>query len=383
MINDKEIKFVITTYNGLESILARELTAMGALKVKAGNREVTCIGDVGFMYKVNFALRTALSVRIEVKRFKYKNVIELYESVNEINWTNYINADETFCVNLNSDYDLSVTNANVITDLEKVITEQFITLNSAPPSVEKNNPALEIAIEIYDDKCRIIINTSGESLAERGYINSNNADQLDNVMAVGLVLLSGWEPHTPLVDFVCGSAVIPIEAALYAAKIPPGTFRKQFAFERWKNFNAELFEVIRDKQLSRIADNPVRIFASDSDPDVVENAKQNIIAAGVDDMITVSCCELKDVDRPAANGTIILSPAINKIENTDAIEFYYAEIGKCLKNNFTGYKTWLCTDGNPYAGRIGLRYSHKIELDHQTNYCWFFKYNLFADEKKG
>jgi putative N6-adenine-specific DNA methylase len=374
--------FVITTYAGLEEVLAKELLQLGAKSIEIHTRAVSCQGDLGFMYKANFSLRCALRVLNRVKEFTFNDGNDLYEHVKEIDWEQYMNVSQTFAVHCTLSSDKFDNNLFPALKAKDAIADYFRAKNGSRPDVDKDDPDLDVQLFIHDDTCRLFINSSGESLHKRGYRSDADKAPLSEVLAAGLVILSEWIPLQPMVDFMCGSGTILTEAALYAAKIPPGVFRKRFSFEKWINFNSELYTTIKESQIARISDTDIRIYGSDLNRYVVAKAKNNIEAAGVEDMVTIQTADFRQFERPQNNGTIIINPPYGEKLEVDDITKLYEEIGDHLKKNYAGYKAWIFTGSPEGARSIGLRASKKIKLFNGPIECRFLKFDLFEGSKK-
>lgn len=381
-MEEQDYKIVVSTYSGLEEVLSSELLKLGAKNIEAHNRAVTCSGDKGFIYKANFSLRTALRVMIMIGEFKIRDGNDIYENVLKVEWEQYMRRDQTFAVRCILSSDLFDNNLFPALKAKDAVADYFRKKYNARPDVNREDPDLDIWLFINGNSCTLMLNTSGESLHKRGYRREVDRAPLSEVLAAGMVMISGWEPHTVLVDFMCGSGTIPIEAALYAAKIPPGTFRKKFGFEKWINFDQELFNLIRDKQIERITDLPVRIYGNELNKFVLKKAIENCESAGVEDMVKLSSGDFRDFPRPEPDGTIIINPPYGeKLSEQDVISLY-KDIGDKFKQSYAGYKAWILT-GNPDGAKaVGLRASRKIKLFNGAIECRFLRYELFSGSKK-
>jgi len=377
---DSETKFVISTYGGLEDVLAKELKQLGARDVRSNWRSVSCTGDLGFMYKANFCLRTAINVLPQISEFNLKNIDDLKNNLDLIDWNKYLSIDHSFNVKCTSTSELFDNPEVQILQLKNLIKEFFQNKTGQHPSVNDENPDVEIHVFLGINGS-VLLNSSGISLSNRGYLENKNNVTLDSIIAAGLVILSGWEPHQPLIDFMCGSGTIPIEAALWAARIPPGAFRKQYSFEKWQGFDLELFNVIRNKQIERILNNPIRVFANDNDKEKLDVAIQNIANAGVDDMITVSNVDFKEFERPERNGFILINPPHGDKDDDGDNRDFFKNIGDCFKQKYVGYKAFIFT-GNPETGKsIGLKAKQRIKLFHGSKEYRLLGYDLFEGSK--
>ena len=375
---DLETKFVIPTHGGLEDVLAKELKQLGARDVQSNWRSVSCIGDAGFMYKANFCLRTGLFVFAQISEFALSHQDDLPKNLELIDWNKYLNTGQSFNVKCTSTSELFDNPLSVIDSTKKIISSFFLTKFNYSIVESDIHPDVEIHISL-NSKCEVLLNSTGESLASRGYKVSCQHESLDASMAAGLVMLSGWESHQPLIDFMCDTGTIPIEAALWAARIPPGAFRKQYSFEKWNGFDLELFNTIRDKQIERILNNPIRVFANDNDQYKIEIAIQNISNAGVEDMITVTNIDFKNFDRPERNGVILINPPFGS--NDDESNDFFKSIGDCFKQRYAGYKAYIFTS-NPETGKsIGLKAKQRIKLFQGNAECRLLGYELFEGSR--
>lgn len=382
MLLKTDLRIVVSTYAGLEELLASELRQLGGRDVEIHTRAVSCVGDKGFMYKVNFCSRLALRVMISLTAFNIKDGDDLYNQVAEIDWTEFMKVSQTFAVRCTLNSELFDTNLYPALKVKDAIADSFRKNGGKRPDVEKENPDLEVMVFINRDRCTILLNSSGASLHRRGYRAEVDKAPLSEVLAAGIIMLSGWEPHKPLVDFMCGSGTIPIEAALMAANIPPGAFRKQFAFEKWPDFDEALYKTIREKQIERINDNPVRIYGNEINRFVIEKAEENVRNAGVEDMVQLSVGDFNNFERPQGNGVVIINPPYGEKLQPEDLEALYKSIGDRFKKHYAGYKAWIFTGSPEGAKAVGLRSNRKIKLFNGPIECRLLGYELFEGSKK-
>ncbi|HQK98039.1 MAG TPA: THUMP domain-containing protein [Bacteroidia bacterium] len=380
MLLKTDLRIVVSTYAGLEELLAKELRQLGGRDVEIHTRAVSCVGDKGFMYKVNFCSRLALRVMVSLTSFNIKDGDDLYREVAAIDWTEFMKVSQTFAVRCTLNSELFDTNLYPALKVKDAIADSFRSNGGKRPDVEKENPDLEVMVFINRDRCTILLNSSGESLHRRGYRAEVDKAPLSEVLAAGIIMLSGWEPHKPLVDFMCGSGTIPIEAALMAANIPPGTFRKQFAFEKWPDFDEALYKTIREKQIERINDNPVRIYGNEINRFVIAKAEENVRNAGVEDMVQLSLGDFNDFERPSGNGVVIINPPYGEKLQPEDLEALYKSIGDRFKKHYAGYKAWIFTGSPEGAKAVGLRSNRKIKLFNGPIECRLLGYELFEVE---
>lgn len=376
-----DLQLVISTYAGLEDVLADEIRVLGGRDIDIHTRAVSCVGDKGFVYKANFSLRTALRVMIKISDFQVNNGDDVYNGVMQTDWSQYMQVDQTMAVRciLNS----GVFDNNLFPALKAkdAIADQFRNAVGKRPDVDRVNPHLEVILFINKETGQVLINSSGASLHQRGYRKEVDKAPLSEVLAAGILMLSGWEPHIPLVDFMCGSGTIPIEAALMAAKVPPGTFRESFAFERWPDFDPELYKLIREKQMDRITDTDVKIFGNELNKWVLEKAKANVEAAGVEDMVSLHLGDFHDFKHNLTRGVVIINPPYGEKLVVEELEKLYADIGTHLKHHYTGFKAWIFTGSPEGAKAIGLRPNRRIKLFNGPIECRLLGFELFEGKK--
>jgi len=380
-MEETPLELVVSTYAGLEEVLAAELKALGARDVEWHTRAVSCVGDKGFMYKANFSLRTALRVMVKIASFEIQSDKDLYNGVQTVDWSTYMQVDQTFAVRCILNSRLFETNLYPALKVKDAIADQFRYQSGKRPDVGKLDPDLEVVVFISGNQCQLLLNSSGASLHLRGYRQDVDKAPLSEVLAAGIVMLSGWEPHIPLIDFMCGSGTIPIEAALIAARIPPGTFRKGYAFEKWKDFDPELFKLIREKQLDRIVDTPARIFGNELNKWVLQKAQENVEAAGVEDMVQLTCGDFRDYTHDFKRAVVIINPPYGDKLKLEDIEQLYGDIGTRLKHHYAGCMAWIFTGSPEGARAIGLRPNRRIRLFNGPIECRLLGYELFEGKK--
>ena len=296
------------TLFGLEEVLRQELLKLGARDIERHNRAVTFTGDLGFLYKANLCLRTAVRVLVPVDSFGMRSAEELYRGMGRIAWEEFLTPQDTLAVRctLNTPYlDHSQFAAQKAKD---AIVDRFRERFKERPSVDLNDPTLRIHLHIIDDRCHVSLDSSGTPLHERGYRKDTDLAPINEVLAAGMVQLSGWQNMHPLVDPMCGSGTIAIEAGLLACNIPPGLFRKAFGFQKWNDYNADLHGTIHDSLLKRIGEERPTIIAGERSRRVAEMARANVLNAQLEDTIEVRNVPFEELDPPAGKGVLIINP---------------------------------------------------------------------------
>ena len=377
-----DFRLVVSTLPGLEPVLAGELLRLGGKDIKEHTRSVSCVGDLGFLYKINLNLRTGLRVLRPIKRFKASNDKELYEEIKKINWRDFMNNKGTLWIDasLNSE---NFNHTQYVAQVSKdAIVDQFRGETGFRPSVEKERPDLRLHLHIFKDEVTVSLDSSGDSLHKRGYRNATNLAPLNEVLAAGMIMLSGWERHIQFIDPMCGSGTISIEAALLANNIPPGYYRDDFGFMRWKNFDEELWKLILEKSIEKIGEHQPEILTSDISANVLKKAKENVLNAKVEDIVQLKKSSFFDLQATKERGMIFLNPPYGERMEKDDIPKLYKEIGDKLKKDFPGYTAWLISSNLEGIKKIGLHHTRRITLYNGSLECKFLRYEMYSGSKK-
>lgn len=380
-----DFKMIAKTIFGLEEVLSTELQRLGARNVEVHNRAVSFTGDKGFMYKANLCLRTALRVLVPIETFKVTDEKSLYDSIQAINWEDYIDVTDTIAIDTVLNSELFTHSQYLSQKAKDAVVDQFRAKHGERPSVDLDRPTLRINLHIFQDTCSVSLDSSGESLHKRGYRDKTNLAPLNEVLAAGLVLLSGWDKRSTFIDPMCGSGTILIEAALIANNIPPGYYREEYGFERWKKFmpfDEELYNTIFDSAINKITNLEQKILGGELSPNVAKKAKENIKHAKVDDIVSVKNCDLKDFEVPTGRGVVIINPPYGERMDKDNIEELYKMMGDTFKKSFSGYDCWILSSNMEAFKHVGLRPSRKIALFNGQLECRFMKYEMYQGTKK-
>ncbi len=378
--NDFEMK--ATTFHGLEEVLATELLKLGARDIVPFKRGVSFTGDEGFMYKANLCLRTALKILVPIFSFKAEDEHELYAEMKKHDWEKYISADDTIAIDSTVNSDNFNHTLYVSQKTKDAICDRFVDKFKVRPNVDLENPTLRIYVHIFRDQVNVSLDSSGDTLFKRGYRVDIDTAPIKEVLAAGMVLLSGWQPHLPLIDGMCGSGTLGIEAALFANNIPPGVFRKEFGFMKWRDYDKDLYETIYNSCINRIKEDMPQIYSSDIDLKPLEIAKRNAEVAKVEDVIQYKHISFFDVMPNKPHGTILLNPPYDermKMEDTNA---FYKQIGDKLKADFGGWTCWIITSNMEAIKHIGLHPSKKMTLFNAALECKLLKYEMYSGSKK-
>lgn len=385
MKETNDFKMIAKTIFGLEEILSQELQRLGAKDVEVHNRAVSFTGDKGFMYKANLCLRTALRILVPFDTFKVTDEKSLYNSIQSINWEDYMDVTDTIAIDTVLNSELFTHSQYLSQKAKDAIVDQFRAKYGERPSVDLDKPTIRINLHIYNDTCTVALDSSGESLHKRGYRDKTNLAPINEVLAAGLVLLTGWDKRTNFIDPMCGSGTILIEAALIANNIPPGYYREDYGFERWKKFmpfDEELWNTIFDAAINKITNHEQKIMGGEISPNVAKKAKENIKLAKVDDVVSIKNCDMKDFEVPPGRGVVVINPPYGERMVKDNIEELYKMMGDTFKKNFAGYDCWILSSNMEAFKHVGLRPSRKIALFNGQLECRFMKYEMYQGTKK-
>ncbi len=371
-----EFELIAKTFMGLEEVLAQELTQLGANNVKIGRRMVSFTGDKEMMYRANFQLHTAIRILKPIRHFRASSADDVYEAVKNIDWSKYIERGKTFSVD-SVVYSEEFRNSRFVTyKVKDAIVDQFRETTGTRPNISISNPDIRLHIHISDDQATLSLDSSGESLHRRGYRQETTEAPLNEVLAAGMILKTGWKGEKDFIDPMCGSGTLLIEAALIARNISPGVFRKEFAFEKWNDFDAELFDNIYNDD-SREREFEHHIYGYDIDMRAVNTALLNVRAAGFLKDITVKEGDFKNFKTPEKPAIMITNPPYGERISTPNLLGTYKMIGERLKHAFTGNEAWVLSYREECFEQIGLKPSIKIPLFNGSLECEFRKYAIF------
>jgi putative N6-adenine-specific DNA methylase len=376
------MKFTAKTLYGLEDVLARELGELGASDIMPVNRAVLFTGSKELLYKVNYCSRVALSVLVPLSGFRIRSKDDLYNKASEVDWSAIMDHDSSFSVApvVRSEiFDHSGYPALVVKD---AIADYFRGKTGKRPSVSTSDPDVVINLHISNDHVDISLDSSVIPLYKRGYRAEQGAAPLNEVLAAGMLMLSGWDGTLPFQDPMCGSGTLLVEAQLLANRIPPGKFRQFFGFTRWKDFDDNLFRKVKMESEAKTIKSGTLIAGSDISEDAVKQAEANIRKAGLEGEISVEVADFKDIKKISGTGFLVINPPYGERLKPDEIENLYSMIGTTLKHHFAGYKAWIITSGKEYLRNIGLKPKKKYILFNGALECVFAGYEMYEGTKK-
>ena len=374
---------VAKTFFGFEEILAKELQQLGAQEVEIGTRAVSFKGDKGFMYKANLALRTALKILKPIYYFRATNEQNLYKGIQGIDWSKYLNEGQTFVIDTTIHSDNFKHTQFVSQKAKDAIVDQFRDKTGVRPSIDKDFPDLRINIHIDRDQVSVALDTSGASLHHRGYRTATNIAPINEVLAAGMLLLSGWDGSSDFLDPMCGSGTLLAEAAMIACNIPANINRKEFAFEKWNDWDNDLFDQIIDALIKRTKEFHHTIIGYDKAPSAVQKAKDNIQNANLEDYVSIVQGDFFESKKENIGPLhMVFNPPYGERLNIE-LERFYREIGDTLKNNYPNTNAWFITANLEALKFVGLRPSRKIKLFNGSLEARLVKYEMYEGSKKG
>lgn len=373
---ENTFSMVAKTFKGLEPVLRDELLSLGAENVEMGTRMVSFEGDLELMYRANLCLRTALRILKPIEKFTANDPDELYDIVRDIAWEKYMTPRTTFAIDTTVNSEDFNHSRFVTYRVKDGIVDHFRDLQGERPSIRVTGYDLLFNVHIDGDRVTISLDSSGEPLSKRGYREEQTEAPINEVLAAGIIMTTGWRGESDFADPMCGSGTFLIEAALIAANINPGIYRKGFAFEKWPDFDADLFETLyNDDSAERPFD--FKIMGGDIDPEAVAIARKNIKNAQVDDMVTVEMKAMADWTDNPEEGCLVMNPPYNhRLKQEDMTEMFRG-IGNNLKRNFSGWNAWIIGPDTEDFDNIGLKPSLKIPLLNGSLECSLREYVLF------
>lgn len=377
------MKIVARTLAGLEELLAEEIQQIGGKEVEIFNRAVEYKGDLTLLYKSNLWLRTAIDVLLPLSKFQANNEEELYEKVQKINWSNYITSEKTFSIT-------PIVHSSVFTHshyaslkVKDAIVDQLREKKGRRPNIDTENPDVKIMLRISENKCSLLLNSSGDSLFKRGYRTYGGLAPINEVLAAGIIGLSNWDTKTPFVDPMCGSGTFVIEAAMKAKNIAPGYIRDEFGFMNWLDYREDIWIGLKYEAQFEIKDQKAPIFAYDKSRQTIRTAEMN--AESIDELKGAIQFEMKDFfknEKPTEDGIVITNPPYEVRLKTNNIEQFYELIGNNLKHKWTGYDAWIISSNLNAIKRLGLKPKKKIPLFNAQLESKLVHLPLYAGSKK-
>ncbi len=376
-----EDRLIATTFFGLEDVLAGELTELGAENVRTSRRAVLFSGSPALLYKLNLSLRTAIRVLMHVRSFTAGDEDRFYKSVYSIDWESYFSPERTIAVSstVNSRY---FSHSHYVSLKAKdAIADKFRKQTGKRPDVDVRHPDISVHIHINDSRVDISLDSSGDPLFKRGYRTGQFIAPLNESLAAGMILMTGWRGESDFIDPMCGSGTLPIEAAMIAMNVPPGILRKSFSFMNWRNYDEDLYTRIVD---SVLVSKPFshRIIGTDISAEAISLARENAARALLGDVISFERTDFMTLHPPGEKGILMMNPPYGERIREERIVDIYRSVGDRLKREFTGYQAWILSANLDAMKYIGLRPSVKKMLLNGRLKCRFCAYDLFKGKRK-
>ena len=372
---------IVKTIAGLEEVLASELEQLGCEGVVPLNRAISVMGDQATLYRINYACRTALRVLKPLFHFEITEQKDLYDNIFQHPWEDLLDPDHSFAIDAVISYTVFTNSQFVAQRAKDAIADRLREKFSRRPSVDLENPDLRINIHLFKDQCTVALDASGSSLHRRGYRKSTGPAPLNEVLAAGLIALSGWDCKRPLYDPMCGSGTIVAEAAMRAKNIPAGYFRTSWGFMKWRDFDGALWEEVKASCNEGIREADVAIHGSDRSRKVIESATENLEYAGLTNDVSLSIVTFEESEPPFPGGIIVCNPPYDERIQLDDSVAVYKMIGDTLKRRYAGYTAWLISSDIETIKFIGLRPSRRIPVQNGPLECRLLRFELFEGKK--
>lgn len=371
------------TFAGLEEVLAHELTALGATDVRAGNRAVSFTGDMGLIIRSNLWCRTALNILKHVGTFTFSDKDSFFSEMHGIAWEELFDADQTISVYGVAHRSELFRNTMFLGQLTKdAIADRFREKTGRRPDVDNRNAGIRIHVYVHNEQCVVSLDSSGDPLFKRGYRREGGMAPLNEVLAAGLILLSGWDRESMFLDPMCGSGTFSIEAAMLASHMAPGLLRKDFGFMRWKDYDAQAFDAIKQEAAQRQLPLRVPIMAGDINIKSLDEARQNIMEAGFMGRIKVQRNDFFTFHPPAGSGWLLLNPPYGQRIRQDDLPAFYKKIGDTLKQHYPGFRAGMISQQFNGLRHVGLKPSLRVPVFNGALECRFVMYELFSGTHK-
>ena len=373
------------TFKGLEQVLSTELVQLGANNVQVERRAVSFTGDKRMLYTANMCLRTASRVLVPILSFKAQKADDIYEQVKALDWSQYMTVKTTFQIDATVYSDYFRHSQFVTYRVKDAIVDYWMERENQRPSVKLEGADLYLNVHIAGDRVTLSLDSSGESLHKRGYRVANTQAPINEALAAGMLLLAGWNGQSDFYDPMCGSGTLLIEAALIARNIAPGVYRQGFAFEKWADFDANLWDEVYNDD-SREREFKHKIYGSDAGFYAVQAATKNIQSASLQRDIEVKQIrveELRLADTNTEGALVMINPPYGERLSQDKnVLRLYQDMGTALKHQFSGATAWVISSNEEALKCIGLRPAKKIHLVNGDLDCLFNKYELFKGDRK-
>ncbi len=377
------MELLIKTLHGLEDCLAQEVTDIGGEDVKVLRRAVSCTGNLAMLYRANYTLRTALRVMVPIKTFQAANENELYAQLRKIDWEDHLTIRQTFAIDHSIARDASLKHSKYASlKMKDAMVDHFRDRLGKRPSINADNPDVLFNLHGVGDQYTVSMDSSGAPLNQRGYRKPGHQAPLNEVLAAGLIKLSGWDGKSTLLDPMCGTGTLPVEAALIAKNLPPQMLRSHFGFMNWSNYNAILWNRIKQEAQAAQIRGKMDIHANDMSGEAIRMVKATAKALRLGNGFEIHQGDFIKMTKPSAKGTIISNPPYGERLGGSRIVEFYKMIGDKLKNDFTDWDAWMISSNFQALRALRLSPSEKQILFNGSLECQFCKYEMYAGSKE-
>lgn len=378
------MKFDMTakTFHGLEEILAAEIRSFGGENIEIGKRAVIFSGDKKLLYRVNYESRLTLNVLVPVFAFDAKSIDDLYSGIQRIDWSKFMDLQTTFSIQSTIHSEIFNHSRFVVLKVKDAIVDQFREKLNERPSINTDDPDIKINIHINDQEVIVSLDASGEPLYKRGYRKRVGEAHINEVLAAGLIQLSGWDKKSPFLDPMCGSGTILCEAAMLATNTPAGLYRRNFGFQKWKDFESEIWNKIKADADKKCITSDAAITGFDIDSKNVDIARLNTAFLKNKIQVSIIKADFIKMKPPYSSGMIIMNPPYGERLHNQTIPELYAEIGTTLKHRYAGFSAWIISSNFEALKNIGLKTSRKIPVFNGPLECRFQRFDLYEGSKK-
>ena len=380
-MNTDNLQIQIKTFFGLEQVLAEEVKKLGGKNVDVKNRAVTCEGDLGFLYKLNYSCRTALKILVPIMEFKAFNETKYYDKLYKFEWDQFLEPNQTFAIDATVNSERFSHSQFMTLKMKDAIVDYFQEKHKVRPNISKDYPDIKFHLHIDRELVTISLDSSGDPLFKRGYRKEQGEAPINEVLASGMLQLAGWDGKGNFLDPMCGSGTLLIEAAMIAMDLPAQTFRRNFAFQNWKNYDSELFKTIKEVRLNRVKEFTGKIVGYDIDYSALDAARANIESAEMEDVIEVRKQNFFDSEKDMFPLLIVFNPPYDERISINDDDFY-KKIGDTFKQHYPNTLAWLISADLDAPKKIGLRPSRKIKLFNGKLETRFLQYEMYDGTKK-
>ena len=382
----EKFKMVAKTMMGLEEVLAEELKACGAENIECGSRAVSFEGDMRVLYRANYTCRTALAILKPFAEFDANDDQELYNKVYQIKWEKILDVDCTFMIDSTTSGEYFTHSYYAALKTKDAIVDRFRRNFGQRPTIDTETPDYKFNLHIRDNHVTLLINSSGDSLHKRGYRQAVGVAPINEVLAAGMIKLTGWKCDTNFYDPMCGSGTLLIEAAMMANNIPAQYYRGgKFAFKRWKEFNLGEWKSVKEQEDRKIGsgDFDCEIWGNDIDIQVLQQAEKNLEFTKLHHDVMLYNGSFEDQDPPEGKTLIVTNPPYGERIKIEDLNAMYELLGDTFKKKYgENCEVWLISSDFDALKHIGLKPSKKIPLLNGSLDCRFVKFELYEGSKK-